>query len=376
MITLIKSTLFKQGGLEKYTWQIAKAFCALGIPVRVLTTGTISHSDDPLLDIVSLPVHSPLSFLNVLQFDKACSAYLAAHPTEVIFSLDRNRFQTHLRSGNGVHAAYLQQRASEEGLLKKYSFHLNPLHRAILSLEKKAFEHPELKVLFTNSEMVKQQILAFYSVDPQKIVAIHNGVEWEAMQQPFDNWESESETHKRTYNLDPTAFQFLFLGHNFLRKGLAKLLHALSHLKTEHFQLNVVGKEKNLSYFQALSTTLGLQNKVLFHGPQADPIPFYQSADCTVIPSLYDPFANVTVESLAMGVPVISSKHNGGHEILTPSNGAVIESLTEIESFSSLLKSALYKKKTPVSAKTVRSSVKHLDFSLQLKKTTEIVLKP
>ena len=34
---------------------------------------------------------------------------------------------------------------------------------------------------------------------------------------------------------------------------------------------------------------------------------FYKIADCLVIPSFYDPFANVTVEALAMGVFVITS---------------------------------------------------------------------
>jgi UDP-glucose:(heptosyl)LPS alpha-1,3-glucosyltransferase len=189
MITLIKSELFRQGGLEKYTWQIARDFCALGSPVTVLTSGNVTAPySDPLLNIVSLPVKHSLSFLNVLHFDKACAAYLDQNPSPIIFSLDRNRFQTHIRAGNGVHASYLQRRSQEEGLAKKLSFSLNPLHHAILSLEKKAFEHPGLKTLFTNSEMVKKEVLQFYSTDPDKIQVVHNGVEWHALQNAFDTW--------------------------------------------------------------------------------------------------------------------------------------------------------------------------------------------
>ncbi len=134
-ITLIKNELFKQGGLEKYTWQIARDFCALDTPVTVLTSGNpqppFSH---PLLNIVSLPIRHRLSYLSVLYFDKACHDYLTKNPTPIVFGLDRNRTQSHLRAGNGVHAAYLKQRGLEEGILKKFSFSLNPLHQKILSL--------------------------------------------------------------------------------------------------------------------------------------------------------------------------------------------------------------------------------------------------
>ena len=68
--------------------------------------------------------------------------------------MDRNSRQTHIRAGNGVHKAYLEIRKKESSFLKKASFVLNPLHRSILTLEKKAFESKELKVLFVNSNMV------------------------------------------------------------------------------------------------------------------------------------------------------------------------------------------------------------------------------
>src|SRR5581483_3709210 len=360
-VTLIKAELFKQGGLEKYTWQIARDFCALGIPVTLLTSGTVQPIfNDPLLKIVSLPLSHGFSFMKVLGFDRACDAYLKQHPTPIIFSLDRNSYQTHIRAGNGVHAAYLQHRSQEEGLLKKTSFALNPLHRTILSLERCASENPELKLLFTNSEMVKQEVLQFYEVDSEKIVVVHNGVEWTAMENKFENWEVEKEKTMRLLNLDPTAFQFLFMGHNYHRKGLEKLLYAIAHLKSEHFQLSVVGREKTIAVFQELSVRLGLQKKVTFFGPQKDAIPFYQIADCAIVPSLYDPFANVTVEALAMGVPVISSLFNGGSEILTPSNGWVINSLNDIRSFSVTLRKAFERKKNAQSAAAIRASVKHL----------------
>jgi UDP-glucose:(heptosyl)LPS alpha-1,3-glucosyltransferase len=376
-ITLIKSDLHKQGGLEKYTWQIIADFCALEATVTVLTSGNPQPAfSNPRLQMISLPIKHPLSLFNVLHFDQACSNFLKKHPTPIVFSLDRNRFQTHIRAGNGTHAAYLRRRYAEEGLLKGASFVLNPLHQAILFLEKKAFEHPNLKILFTNSEMVKQEILQLYKTDPEKIRVVHNGVEWAAMQGAFDAWETEKQKKLCELKLNPFTFQFLFIGHNFHRKGLEKLLNAFSLIKNEDFQLSIIGKDKNISYFSQLAQRLGLKKKVFFFGPQKEIFPFYQMADCTVIPSIYDPFANVTVESLAMGVPVISSRSNGGHEILTTENGSVIESLNDASSFSQVLKSALACPKTQNSSQRIRQSVKHLDFSHQIRLITKTTIIP
>jgi UDP-glucose:(heptosyl)LPS alpha-1,3-glucosyltransferase len=379
LITLVKSQLYKKGGLEKYTWQLAYDFCQHGARVALLTTGKIQPPfSHPLLHIVSFPIDCPLSVLQLIRFDKACSAYLKAHPTEIVFSLDRTRFATHIRAGNGVHAQYLRYRRSEEGVLKSLSFGINPLHRMLLSFEKRAFENPRLQLLFANSHMVRKEILDHYALDPQKIAVMHNGVEWHQMQASFDSWQDQKPLHLRAYGLDPSAFQFLFIGHNYRRKGLDYLLNALSLIRELPFQLSVLGKEKKLSAYQRKAKTLGLENKVFFFGPSQDILPFYQLADALAIPSLYDPFANVTVEALAMGLFVISSKTNGGCEVLnrgsTPS-GIIIPDLGDTAAFAASLKEALAYPKEPSDALAIRRGVEDLDFSRQLRAMTEAVLK-
>ena len=374
MITLIKSALHKTGGLEKYTWALARDFCALKAPVTLLTTGLITPPfTDPLLQIISFPIHSPLSVLQLLKFDKACSSYLCSHPCPIIFSLDRTRFQTHIRAGNGVHAEYLRMRQKQEGPLKALSLKCNPLHRTICALEKEAFEDPALNTLFTNSHLVKKEILKHFATPREKIEIIHNGVEWQAMQADFNLWEEKKSVHMQRLKLDPSLHQLLFIGHNYQRKGLEPLLLALSHLKAAPFQLSVLGKDKQIPYYQNYAKRLGLSHKVFFFGPQ-DTMPFYQLADTLVIPSLYDPFANVTVEALAMGLFVLSSTTNGGHEVLTPETGKIIEDLYNPHQFAALLQATLERPKTAIQALAIRSSIGHLDFSKQLRLMTEKTL--
>ncbi len=362
-LVLFKSNLRAFGGAEKYALRMARAFQAKGHCVTILTTGQIDHPETLApIRVVSLPLKSRLSFRRVQEYDRFCLDFVAKEHPEILFGLDRNSFQTHLRASNGVHAAYLKHRALCDPLWKRLSHRFNPLHRTLLSLEKTAFEHPELKKLYTNSHMVRNEILEHYRVDPQKIEVVHNGVEWSEMQTDFE----------QSLELKRSSFHFLFVGHHYRRKGLEKLLEGLRLLPDRDFQLSVVGKEKNTKPFIALARQFNLEKKVHFFGPQRHLRPFYQRADALVIPSFYDPFANVTIEALAMGLFVISSKTNGAHEILNKTNGAIIDSLKSPEAIAAALKTALDHPKTKERATLIRASVRHLDFAAQLVPFTDL----
>jgi UDP-glucose:(heptosyl)LPS alpha-1,3-glucosyltransferase len=214
--------------------------------------------------------------------------------------------------------------------------------------------------------MVRRQILDRFAIDSAKVEVIHNGVEWKEMEKDFKGWETGRTASLSKWNLDPNCFHFLFIGNGYLRKGLDPLLEAMARLPNREIHLSVVGKDKRISFYQEKCKKLGLQNRVRFFGPQKEIRPFYQLADALAIPSFYDPFANVTVEALAMGLWVISSKTNGGHEILTPNNGAIIDNLLDVESVKDALLSALSRPKTSLSALAARRSVESFDFSRQL----------
>ncbi len=357
-IGIIKKDFHTKGGLEKASLRIIEEFQKHGS----VTLLTACHATGPC-PVLTCSLRSRSHFRQLQEFDSWCRIKAQIESYDVVLSMDRCSYQTHHRAGNGVHAAYLHLRRKEEGVLKRFSFALNPLHRVMLDLEKKTFEDPHLQGIIVNSHMVKDQILEFYNTPPEKIHVIHNGVEWKEMETPFHAGFSERENIAHSLGLDPSKFQFLFIGHNFKRKGLTPLLTALSHLKTKDFHLSVIGTDKNLPLYKRQAA----DQNVTFFGPQ-NPLPFYQVADCLVIPSLYDPFANVTVEALAMGLFVISSKNNGGHEVLTPESGIACDSLD------TALLSALSHPKNRFTAQTIRDSVMHLDFAHQLEKVVAVCL--
>lgn len=346
-LALLKTRFEASGGAEKYAHVLAEAFQKKGYDVTVLTTGPLTRSYPFTVHTYRFKSH--FSVNKLWEFEGFCEKFLRTHPFEIVLGLDRNRFQTHLRASSGVHKAYLEHRKHFDPLLKRFSHLLNPLHSSLLHIEKVGFEHPDLRVLFTNSHLVKEDILNHYIVDPNKIHVIHNGVDWQQCKTPFE----ETPYHC-------SRFEYLFVGSGFARKGLRLILEALPHLGPD-VHLTVVGGDKHLAKYSNC-----YRDRVTFVGPQNSIISYLQKADCLVIPSYYDPFANVTVEALAMGLTVISSKTNGGCEILKPETGIIIENLHSKESVITSLKKAMTRPKIPTRAKMIRDSVEHLDFSKQL----------
>jgi UDP-glucose:(heptosyl)LPS alpha-1,3-glucosyltransferase len=370
-IAIVKSSLQGasgiKGGLEKYTLKLADAFASCGHEIFILTTDWLEQEVSKYR-VINFGKRSKLSFWHLLNFDNACKKWFRENAVDAVFGFDRNFcVQNYYRAGNGVHAAYLDHRKSFSSFFKNLTFQINPLHRLILAMERKTFENKKLKKLFTNSEMVRREVLKYYpQVDPNKVIAIHNGVEWHEFQKPFEASFLNRDEIFTKLKLNPKAYQFLFIGNEYQRKGLGRLLQALSELKEHNFQLSIVGKERNSTSFMELSKKFGLENKVFFFGPQKEVMPFYQVADCLAIPSFYDPFANVTVEALAMGLYVVSSKKNGGSEVIkTAQMGSVFSAQ---EDLTSSLACAISHKKTQESATIIRNLSMHLDFSNQIKK--------
>jgi UDP-glucose:(heptosyl)LPS alpha-1,3-glucosyltransferase len=356
-IAVIKANASHPGGLEKQAKKIIEGFIQAGMDVKL-----------PSIP----PLHGP-NFLRLKRFNRKATEWIDQEKPDIIFGMDRTDNITHLRAGNGVHAAYLKIRRQHEGLIKHWICQINPLHRTILDLEKKGFESPQLRTLFVNSEMVKKEASEHYQIDPRKIEVLHNGVEWDEMEEPFNSWPKQKESLLKQYKLPQDAIHLLFAGSGFQRKGLDLLLRALHLANLPHLHLSIVGKDKNSDHYQALVHQLKLQSQVTFFGLQPSLIPFYQYSDILCIPSLYDPFANVTVEGLAMGLFVITSKQNGGHEIVKPGAGLILD-LNTIETWADALR-LFAASKEEKKGTWIRQTVAHLTFTCQLQKLIQITCK-
>lgn len=365
-VVILKSRIAHQGGLERYATLIAKAFARKGVQTTLLTTG--EPIEIPRVKVISLGKH-PLNNYRALHFfEKETLQWLNNHSYDIIFGLDRNSFQTHYRAGNGSHRTFL--RTKPQGPWSKFWYRWSPKQRFVLETEKKLFTHPKLKKLFTNSKMVQQELIEQFAIDSERIVVVHNGVDLSKF--TFDEYSKEESLSQ--LKLPPAQLYLLFAGNNYQRKGLEEALRALALKKDWDFQLMVVGADKNIKRYQRLAQQLALNHRIHFFGEQKNLVPFYAAADVFILPTHYDPFANVTIEAVAMGLFVITSLSNGGHEILTPQTGIAIHNIDDQQEFSMALEKAKEAPSSFHSKQSRRQTVLNLDINFQLNTIVDMTL--
>jgi UDP-glucose:(heptosyl)LPS alpha-1,3-glucosyltransferase len=163
------------------------------------------------------------------------------------------------------------------------------------------------------SRMVKTQLVRDYAVDPSRIEVVWNGVDSEQFA-PGYRTQHRDEARRRLQL--GTAPMFLFVGHNYYLKGLPVALRALARLtRAGHpAELCVVG-DGPVGAFTSLAERLGVASRVRFCRGVTDPRPHLAAADVLLHPTFYDSCSLVVLEAWAMGVPAITSRWNGAHEL-------------------------------------------------------------
>lgn len=100
-------------------------------------------------------------------------------------------------------------------------------------------------------------------------------------------------------------------------KNHSLLLRAFAAMDRPGARLMLLGKGSNEAALRMLASDLGIADRVVFAGFQADPSPFYATADLLALSSDHEGFGNVIVEALSFGVPVVSTDcPSGPAEIL------------------------------------------------------------
>ncbi len=153
----------------------------------------------------------------------------------------------------------------------------------------------------------KEALISYYGAPPDRIGIVPCGVNLELFK-PLDRekakWELGFDDEKIV----------LFVGRLEALKGLEQLLKALPYLQGEQKpRLLIVGGDESSRYEKErllkLSRDLQVEDSVTFLGTiKQERLPyFYNAADVCVVPSYYESFGLVALESLACGTPVVTT---------------------------------------------------------------------
>ncbi len=160
------------------------------------------------------------------------------------------------------------------------------------------------------SHFTRNILIERYSIDPNKIQVVHNGVD----RNGNGSWPLAETGIKRDEKI------VLFLGRITMQKGPEYFLQAAKRVleKVDNVKFVMAGSGDLMHRSVEMAAGLGIGNKVLFTGfLRGDAVrKIYKMADLYVMPSVSEPFGIVPLEALENDVPVIISKQSGVSEVL------------------------------------------------------------
>lgn len=171
------------------------------------------------------------------------------------------------------------------------------------------------------SGYMRGEVLRSYDVPPEHVHVIHNGVDLSEFN-PRQRAALRQEERRR-WGIPEDAICLLFMGHNYRLKGLWGLMDAVHTLRQRapdtDLHLLVAGRatgERQRSKARRRIARHELHGRVHLAGPIRPSIRAFAAADAFVHLSWHDSFGFVTLEAMASGVPVITTRFVGAAEVI------------------------------------------------------------
>lgn len=295
-IALVRRGAPGSGGAEKFLARFAAEAVAAGREVLL-----VNDRPWPEEAAAGLPQHT-MRARSPWAFAQKFARWRAAWGDGLVFSFERLLAADCYRAGDGVHAAWLRRRAAYDRWWEVALRRLMPRQHQILGLERHCFSPRDTGAVIANSRMVEREILEMFGYPANRIHLVRNGL-------PADyacGAPGRAEA-RELLGLSGRGFVAAFVGTGWKRKGLRFAQAALAEASLPHAALAVAGRGDKRRYRAP---------GAVFLGPQRDVRPLLAAADVFILPTVYDPFSNASLEALAMGCPVITTRANGCSEIL------------------------------------------------------------
>ncbi|MBV9182632.1 MAG: glycosyltransferase family 4 protein [Acidobacteria bacterium] len=176
-----------------------------------------------------------------------------------------------------------------------------------LALENRMAAHVLCASSFTRKTLIENGTPA------GRIEVVHYGVDLERFAPSQD----------RASSARRGPLRLLFVGTINQRKGIKYLLQALRLIKSSQLHLTVCGRAvDDLALFQSFGSQIDLRPNI----SQTDLLAAYGSSDAFVFPSVAEGFAQVLLEALACGLPLISTTHTAAPDLIDDGiQGFVVE---------------------------------------------------
>jgi UDP-glucose:(heptosyl)LPS alpha-1,3-glucosyltransferase len=282
-LALMVRALTSHGGTERFVLGLARFLVAAGHAVTVHCRRVETEVPGAQVRLLPGAVGRGRLFKGML-LERAVHV---REDADVVLGFVRAPGFDVFRAGGGCHAAAVQGRRI--GLVDQLEIARD--RRALMNARAVVF----------NSEMAYQDVQEHYGRPPGRVEIVRNGVDLSRFKPNATSTSLPEDT-------------VLFVGHGFARKGLRTALAAIA--RVPGVRLAIAGHDRQAAGYRRFAKRLGVADRVDWLGSVDRMHALMPSARALLLPTRYDPSANVCLEAMACGVPVVTSARNGASEIL------------------------------------------------------------
>jgi len=219
---------------------------------------------------------------------------------------------------DGVAAALLSKWMSKPLVITARGTDLNLIPKYTLPRKLIQYAANKANSVITVCRALKD-VLVELGTESDKIVPLRNGVDLEMFSEPEDR-------EKLRESLGITGITLISVGYLIERKGHNYIIEALQSLPGVN--LLIAGNGPEHDSLHQLVNKLGLSDRVTFLGsvPHETLKDYYGAVDIMVLASSREGWANVLLESMACGTPVVATDIWGTPEVVaTPEAGVLVK---------------------------------------------------
>ena len=133
--------------------------------------------------------------------------------------------------------------------------------------------------------------------------------------------------------LDKDSFYFITICRLVKRKSIDTILHAMSEINNKKIKFLVMGEGPEKDFLVNLTDELGLNDRVKFLGfiANEDKYVYLKNSNSFILVSMHEGFGIVFMESMFIGLPIISSNHGGQVDFLEDEENALLIDVGDVE---------------------------------------------
>jgi len=294
-------------GIERFALQIARELCIIDPAAAIVSSLPIVDSSNTIISgllALSRSVFNKYEYLVRVIWDQTWLRYIVARyqPDILFFPIQDGMVYPPVKQIVTVHDLHYRH---FDNAMPDCSHEINPLRTGLYKYKMPHILNRSAAVVAV-SESTKQELVASFGINPDKIHVIHNGYD-ERRFRVIDN----PQPMLNRYGLQSGSY-FLFVGSILKHKNLVRLVRAFASVERE-CQLVIAGVCKDAAYLAEINKVaaeLGISAtrlRFLEYIPD-DALPYlYNGAIAYLLPSLHEGFGVPIIEAMACGTPVITS---------------------------------------------------------------------